>query len=115
MKKWIYLLLLGVLSLQCAPRNNALSQRQLLEAEYKVPSFSNAEVQDHVYDFLVLMLDAKSAADKNETKEAESLFQRAHLLLDEFNKDQDKITAEESKKLLNWTNQLLIQLNPVNR
>lgn len=111
---FFYLLLLGLILVNCAPKSTAVSQRQLLEAEYQVPTFSNMEIQDNVYDFLLLFIETQSAVAKSETDESKKLNEKMLNLLEKFKQSSADFTPEDSRKLMEWSTQLLLKAKQSN-
>lgn len=111
---FFYLLLLGLILVNCAPKPTPVSQRKLLEAEYQVPTFSNMEIQDNVYDFLLLFIETQSAVAKNETDESKKLDEKMLNLLEKFKQSSADFTPEDSRKLMEWSTQLLLKAKQSN-
>ncbi|MDD3771816.1 MAG: hypothetical protein PHC38_04070 [Weeksellaceae bacterium] len=114
MKKVVFLFWVSFFVLQCTSSKELTQEenRKQLEQKYKMPNFSNSEVQDYAYEFLLLIEEIKNSEEKSE--------QAVSYKIEEFQEKTqtiaDKMTMEDTRKFVDWSMRIMseIRLNPEN-
>lgn len=105
MKKYLLVLLLLFLSVQCASNKN--SERARIEKEYKIPKFSTESTQELAYNLAVLMDDLKKSIENGEEINQTTIQSKVMNFLNENKSNGESMSLEDTQKMTNWTMDLL--------
>lgn len=101
MKKYLLVLLLLFLSVQCASNKN--SERARIEKEYKIPKFSTDSTQELAYNLAVLIDDLKKSIENGEEINQTTIQSKVMNFLNENKSNGESMSLEDTQKMTNWT------------